>query len=162
MQKNSLFNFKVILGIIILAGLLLCATVVTIIYFYPSVSSNGPASPAMALTIIPAFTSTPLYQSPTPPPIPPMPESSNTPAPGEIALNAYVQISGTGGDGLRLRASPGISSDPLFLGNESEVFLVVDGPRQADGYNWWYLKAPYDETRSGWAVANFLAYVPSP
>jgi len=82
--------------------------------------------------------------------------------PGTIALNTYVQITGTGGDGLRLRASPGLASDPLFFGNESEVFLVTGGPEQADGYTWWYLTAPYDQTRAGWAVASFLAFVSSP
>jgi len=27
---------------------------------------------------------------------------------------------------------------------------------------WWYLVAPYDETRVGWAAADFLSYVPEP
>ncbi len=34
--------------------------------------------------------------------------------------------------------------------------------KQADGYTWWYLVAPYDSTRAGWAAADFLAVVPSP
>ena len=71
----------------------------------------------------------------------------------------YVQIYGTGGDGLRLRSEPGIESSILFLGYESEAFQVTDGPQLVDGYTWWYLTAPYDKERSGWAVADFLRVV---
>ena len=45
---------------------------------------------------------------------------------------------------------------------DAEVFMVRDGPQTADGYTWWYLVAPYDETRAGWAAADFLVVVPSP
>jgi hypothetical protein len=34
---------------------------------------------------------------------------------------------------------------------------VEDGPQEVDDFTWWYLVAPFDETRSGWAVANYLA-----
>ncbi|MEW6180050.1 MAG: SH3 domain-containing protein [Chloroflexota bacterium] len=76
-----------------------------------------------------------------------------------IGIGVYVQISGTGGDGLRLRREPGINSEVLFLGYESEVFKVVEGPREADGFTWWYLTAPYDEKRSGWAASSFLRVI---
>lgn len=76
-----------------------------------------------------------------------------------IALGAYVQVSGTGGDGLRLRDSPGLAGNTLFLARESEVFQVKDGPKQVDGKVWWYLSAPYDVARSGWAVADFLQMI---
>jgi hypothetical protein len=56
-----------------------------------------------------------------------------------------------------LRATASTSGEIRFLGYESEVFLVTDGPKNADGYIWWYLTAPYDESRSGWAVADYLA-----
>ena len=52
--------------------------------------------------------------------------------------------------------------ETVFVGEEEEIFLVKDGPQQADGYTWWYLVAPYDETRAGWAAADFLAAVPAP
>ncbi|HZD55175.1 MAG TPA: hypothetical protein VE136_00510, partial [Anaerolineales bacterium] len=81
---------------------------------------------------------------------------------GEVAIGAYVQITGTGGDGLRLRTGPGLSNEVRFLGLESEVFEVRDGPQEADGYTWWYLVAPFDETRNGWAVSGFLSVVQNP
>ena len=73
-----------------------------------------------------------------------------------------MQISGTEGEGLRIRSTPGLNGETVFRGEESEVFVVRDGPQTADGYTWWYLVAPYDETRAGWAAADFLAVVPSP
>ena len=86
-----------------------------------------------------------------------------TPTPeGQIGIGSYVQIIGTEGAGLRIRKDPGQSGDTVFIGEEEEIFLVKDGPRDADGYTWWYLIAPYDETRAGWAAADYLASVPAP
>jgi hypothetical protein len=49
-----------------------------------------------------------------------------------------------------------------MLGAEEEIFLVIDGPQQADNYIWWYLEGPFDDTRHGWAVSNFLRLVQNP
>ena len=162
MIRKNLFNYKVILRSLFLAGLLLFATFIYIFWLDPFLINTPPNSPASVFTIIPASTSTIRFVTPSPMPISPTPPPTSTPLPGTIALNTYVQITGTAGDGLRIRVSPALSSDPLFLGFDSEVFLVTDGPSQADGYTWWYLTAPYDQTRSGWAVVNYLSYVPSP
>jgi len=85
-----------------------------------------------------------------------------SPPPGEIVLGVYVQVTGTGGDGLRLRDEPGLGSRVLLLGSEAEVFRVDDGPREIDGYTWWYLVGPFDENRRGWAVSNFIKFVQNP
>jgi hypothetical protein len=111
------------------------------------------------LTLIPASTSTPIATlTPT---LDPLAGTPTLPA-NIIAVGSYVQITGTGGDGLRLRSAPGLTSEQLFLGEDAEVFQVRDGPQEANGYIWWYLVAPYDESRAGWAAANFLAVVPPP
>ena len=81
---------------------------------------------------------------------------------GQIGVGAYAQITGTEGAGLRMRREPGQAAETVFVGEESEIFEVKDGPQQADGYTWWYLVAPYDETRAGWAAADYLAGVPAP
>ncbi len=77
----------------------------------------------------------------------------------QIRVGDSVQIYGTQGDGLRLRAAPGLDGEILFLAFEGEIFQVEDGPRQASGYVWWYLAAPYDENVRGWAVENYLKVV---
>jgi hypothetical protein len=107
--------------------------------------------------MIPAPTHTPNVTA-----IPVDPNATPTLAPNTIGLTAYVQISGTEGEGVRVHSAPGLSSDTVFFAGESEVFVVRDGPQTVDGYTWWYLVAPYDNTRAGWAAANFLSVVPSP
>lgn len=84
------------------------------------------------------------------------------PPAGELSIGAYVQVTGTGGDGLRLRVSPSLQSQVRFLGMESEVFLVKDGPQEVDNYIWWYVVAPLEEARAGWAVANYLRVIQKP
>ena len=79
--------------------------------------------------------------------------------PQDIAIGGYVQISGTEGVGLHIRSGPGTDYESKFVGMDSEVFKVEDGPREADGFTWWFLVAPYDTNRSGWAVANYLTVI---
>lgn len=162
MRLKTFINLKVITGSLILAILLLISTLVYLLYVEPLLTKPDTQPFSAEFTIIPAMTSTPRYVTPTMAPASPTPPATPTALPGTIALNTYVQITGTEGEGLRLRASPGLNSDPLFIGGESEVFLVTAGPSQADGYTWWYLTAPYDQTRSGWAVSTYLTFVPSP
>ncbi len=109
------------------------------------------------LTVIAAPTSTS-----SAPPTATIDPFAPTPAPTGIAVGNYVQITGTEGEGLRIRSEPGLNGEPQFMGYDSEVFVVKDGPREVDGFVWWYLVAPYDETRVGWAAADFLSYVPEP
>jgi len=162
MMKNGIFNLRTLIGTLTIAALLLCGTLVLILWFRPAASSPELAPASAALTLIPAPTSTPRYLPPPPTATLSLPTGTPTPQPGAIAIGVYVQITGTEGEGLRLRAAPGLDSKPLFLGYDSEVFQVADGPQQADGYTWWYLTAPYDQTRSGWAVQDYLTVIPSP
>lgn len=90
-------------------------------------------------------------------PTPPLPS-----APGQFSIGALVQVFGTGGDGLRLRSQPGLDAEIEFLGLENEVFEINEGPVEADGYQWWYLSNPYDASKVGWAVANYLRSVQQP
>ena len=156
MDARQLFNRWVILGALILAGTLTLVTIFSIGWTTPLQSSDVGFAPAY-LTMIPAPTST----SSIPPTATHDPFAPSA-TPTGIAINNYVQITGTDGEGLRIRSEPSLNGESVFLGFDSEVFLVEDGPREADGYVWWYLVAPYDQTRAGWAAADFLSYVPSP
>ena len=156
-QKNSV-NVSTILGSFACAGFLLIATWIGI-QFLIRIETSTSGFVAADLTVIPLPSAT--VQVPTPT-INAGLAASLTAQPSQIALNTYVQISGTGTDGLRIRSAPGLNSDTVFRGDESETFMVKDGPKQADGYSWWYVVAPYDSTRAGWAAANYLAVVPPP
>ena len=156
MDARQLFNKWVILGALLLAGLLLLITAVSIGLTSAPQNSDVGFVPA-DLTVIPAPTAT--SSAPATATIDPF---APTAAPTGIAIGNYVQITGTQGEGLRIRSEPGLNGNPEFLGYDSEVFIVKDGPRQADGFVWWYLVAPYDETRVGWAASDFLTYIPAP
>ena len=157
MDIRPYLNRYVILGILAVAGILLIITLIIIGWTSPRFSPDVGFAPA-DLTMIPAPTHTPNVTAvPTNDPL-----ITPTVAAGSIGIGGYVQITGTEGQGLRIRTSAGLTADTVFRGEESEVFLVKDGPQTADGYTWWYLVAPYDETRAGWSVADFLAVVPSP
>jgi len=157
MDLRLYLNRYVILGTLTVAGVLLIVTLIVIGWTSPRFSPDVGFAPA-DLTMIPAPTHTPNVTAvPTVDPF-----TTPTVAAGAIGIGGYVQISGTEGEGLRIRVTPGLNSETVFRGEEAEVFLVKDGPQTVDGYTWWYLVAPYDETRAGWSAADFLAVVPSP
>ena len=157
MDIRPYLNRYVIIGTLAVAGILLIITFIIIGWTSPRFSPDVGFAPA-DLTMIPAPTHTPNVTAvPTNDPLITPTLAANT-----IGIGGYVQISGTEGEGLRIRQTSGLNADTVFRGEESEVFVVKDGPQTADGYTWWYLVAPYDETRAGWSVADFLSVVPSP
>ena len=119
------------------------------------------ASPSAeaGLTVIPLPTET---STPTPSPtlLPTAQQATDLPAGipsgGPVAGGMLVEVIGTGTDGLRLRAAPGLQSATNMVAVENEVFEVRDGPTEADGRTWWYLVNPYDNSLYGWGVQDFL------
>lgn len=137
-------------------ALLACVFMVLVLTRPAPVTAGLPPTAVITVIAIPTATSAPPTNTPAGPATL-TPSAAPLPEPGEFSIGSLVQIAGTGGDGLRLRVEPGLDSQVRLLGLESEVFQVRDGPREVDGFTWWYLVAPFDETRSGWAVANYLA-----
>lgn len=157
MNPRSDINRWVIFGAVGVATLLLFLTLILLGWTSPRFLPEVGFAPA-DLTMIPAPTHTPKV-TPTFTQDPSIPSTPNLTT---ITIEGVVQISGTEGEGLRIRQAPGLSAETIFRGEEAEVFLVKDGPQSTDGYTWWYLVAPYDETRAGWAAADYLVLVPSP
>ena len=86
-----------------------------------------------------------------------IPESSPTPTQEfAILVDGFVQISGTEGEGLRMREDPSLGARVAYIGLEGEIFSVIGGPVEGDGYLWWQLEAPLNSARQGWAVSNYL------
>ncbi len=162
LAMKQLINLRTIIAALAFAALLLCGTLVFILLARPFAAQPDLAPAPAALTMIPAPTSTPRDIAPTPTLEPPILEPSPTLLPGEIAVGLYVQITGTGGDGLRLRPEPGLGSQPIALGYDTEIFQIMDGPRQLDNRTWWLLVSPYDAARAGWAVADYLTVISPP
>ncbi len=151
-QNRSSWSPWILAGAVGVAALLCALALGVLAMLKPA--EPGPA-PTAAIIVIPAptGTTTPDQAFATPTGTPPAEMT------GGIAVGMYVQIAGTDGEGLRLRTGPGITNEPRFLGMDAEVFEVKDGPKLADGYTWWYLVAPYDENRSGWAASDYLGVV---
>ena len=150
--KNAIYNpMTLISALIIVIGLVLMAMAILFLGRDPKPRSDAP----LELTKIPAFTPT---QKSIPPTVTPSPTPTSIfflPE-GVIGVGAYVQVIGTEGAGLRMRANPGLNTAINFTALDSEVFLVIDGPVELDGYTWWHLEAPYDKTRNGWSAGDFL------
>lgn len=122
-----------------------------------------PTVTAVVVTAPPAAViATPTIQSPpTAAPTATPPEASPPPPPaGSIQVGDFVQVTGTGSDGiLNLRAEASTASPVNYLAIEREVFQVQAGPQDADGFTWWYLVDPATNTKYGWAVQNYLQVV---
>ncbi|MBN2085471.1 MAG: SH3 domain-containing protein [Anaerolineales bacterium] len=116
--------------------------------------------PSVPAQVIPPYFT--VFPPPTYTPIPPTltitPFYTATPAlptvmPGTIGVGAMVEVTE---DGLRLRDAPSLTGKILSQATSHELFTVIEGPRQADGYTWWLLQGVYDKSRQGWAVENYL------
>ncbi len=157
MNLSGLINRWTILGALGISTLLCVLFALWVWWTQPP--APAPFTPAsVSLTLIPAPTTTP-----TPEPTP-TPDASLlvTPDASGIVVGGYVQITGTDGQGLRIRSGPGLNTTSLFLGFDTEAFEVRDGPEIVDGFTWWYLVAPVDETRAGWAASAYLVPIPPP
>lgn len=120
---------------------------------------GAPAAPPPILTVIPLPSATPVpTDTPTPSAVP---ETQATLPPELGGQHAFspgqlVSISGTEGEGLRLRDAPGLNSSVRLVALENEVFEVMEGPVAADGYTWWRLTNPYDRSKDGWGADQYL------
>src|SRR5215212_10017097 len=103
MSPKQLFNKWVILGAILFAGLLTLITAISIGLTATRQNEEVGFAPA-DVTVIAAPTST--SSAPATPTIDPF---APTAAPTGIALGNYVQITGTNGEGLRIRSEPGLN-----------------------------------------------------
>lgn len=154
MKKNWL---PLIIGFVI--TILVLFAVFIFLIFLPN-KQNQDQKIAL-ITIIPAPTSTPVVGL-TIVPTPTLELTETVVNNYKFRIGEFVQITGTSGEGLRLRSEPGRSFSVNFIGLDAEVFEVIDGPVEADGFIWWYLEAPYDKTRNGWSVDEYLQKVTVP
>lgn len=124
-------------------------------------AAPGPTPTAVIWTAtpspIPAATLTPTEAPAQEEPSPTMP-----PPPGDILIGGYVEVSGTGGQGLSLRQGPGANYARMDVAAEGEVFVVVEGPQTAAGAPWWRIRDPENEERFWWAIGSYLNPVPRP
>lgn len=152
--KTVLNPITLVVSLILLSGMVLVGVAVLFLGRNPAPVTG--ATPEITLiaapTLTPKIPDPAVSPSPTPTSIFFLPE-------GMIGVGAYVQVAGTQGVGLRMRAEPGLGGAVNFTALDAEAFLVIDGPVEADGYTWWHLEAPYDQTRNGWSASDFLTRI---
>ncbi|MDF1512577.1 MAG: hypothetical protein P1S60_02085 [Anaerolineae bacterium] len=117
--------------------------------------TKPPASPpgAIPTAIIQTVTltaSVPGLPTPTPPVI----------SEHGLGIGVTVQVSGTGSIGLSIRADASTTAERQFVAAEGSTFLITDGPKDADGLVWWFVKDEADPNVEGWAAADYLVPVP--
>lgn len=114
--------------------------------------ATGAASPIVVR--LPAPTGTPTA-SPTPAPAPTETPSTDR-SEGTFRVGDLVEVFGTGGDGVRLRGNPSLEGTVNGLGQDGQVYQVIAGPSEGEGYTWWQIVWLDDPARQGWAVGTFL------
>jgi len=157
---KAFLNPVVILSSLGLGLFLTAALLVTLWFSRPGETGRGASTAVVNIIRVPTSTATAKPAEEVEAPISTVP--SATFEPGVIQTGGWVEVTGTEGAGLRVRENPGLSQGVLFLANEREIFQILAGPEEIDGYSWWQLISPDDETRAGWAVANYLRGVVPP
>ncbi|MEN9934343.1 MAG: hypothetical protein RLZZ387_922 [Chloroflexota bacterium] len=84
----------------------------------------------------------------------PSPATPEPTAPPAGAVGQQLRVTGTGAEGLFLRAEPSTNNQPIKTLPESSVVTVVGEPTSAEGRTWLRVR---DETGAeGWAASDFL------
>lgn len=148
---KDIINPWVIAGSVLIAALLLTVSFLAAGNLTASEQASYAGDALITIIPVPTYTPTPVPTRT----IVPVEIPTATPESG-IQIDGFVQISGTEGEGLRIREEPSLGAQVAYVGLEGEIFSVIGGPVEGDGYLWWQLEAPLNNTRQGWAVSNYL------
>lgn len=77
--------------------------------------------------------------------------------PVAIYLGATVEVANTDGTGVNVRADATTSSEVLTVFLDGTQIQVIDGPVDAEGFEWW--KITGNEVSEGWIVSDYLKVV---
>lgn len=101
----------------------------------PTIEDQEPATATVTL---------PIEETEEAPPAPPT----------EIGAGTTVVVTGTGGRGLNLRAQPSTTGRLVTGVPDGTKLVVLDGPRDGDGFVWWKARTP--DGKEGWGAADWL------
>ncbi len=153
-MSNRIISRKVLIAGLIF-GISLCLIVLVFQFFIsPNIVIENEAKIQVKITPIPnelltqnAVESTSTSAGATETPV----------IPGVYATNMVIAISGTEGEGLNIRQSPGTDSPVVYLAQEGETYTITDGPQIKDGLVWWKINQTAGGAKNGWAVQDYFA-----
>jgi hypothetical protein len=116
----------------------------------PQPTETGEVLPSATVTLITPTSGVP----PTDTVVLPVNTAEPTTAPTEIGPGALVVVQGTRGGGLNLRQQPTTYAKVETNAREGTVLTVLEGPKEADGYQWWRVRTP--EGAEGWGAGDWL------
>ena len=125
-------------------------------------TSPGVTAEAPRATIEPSFVSPPAVEDPGATPAPPSALPAVTTEPGDsvpLPADTYARVVT---NDLRVRSKPGVSDDSKKLeplAQSGDVFVILDGPAQESGYDWYRVKPTNNADAeqplpSGWVAAG--------
>lgn len=150
-----------LLAIVVALVILLCVLLVVIIRaIRGGGSSDQPTQmPTFTAAVTPSSTVALIIPTsaitPTDTVVLPVATPEATRPPTEIGPGALVVVQGTAGAGLNLRQQPSTYAARVTNVREGTVLTVLEGPKEADGYVWWKVRAP--DSSEGWGAGNWLA-----
>lgn len=155
-----------LLAILVAIIILLCVGLVLVVQAIRGKNGNATPTPIPTQTRAnnPTDTPEPAISVPTITPTHtvslPIDAPEASPTPSAIAPGTMVIVQGTLGGGLNIREQPTTYSKQVASAKEGTTLVVLDGPKEADGYVWWQVRTPDGD--EGWGAANWLVLKTEP
>ncbi|HPG19510.1 MAG TPA: SH3 domain-containing protein [Flexilinea sp.] len=153
-HKNRIFNLSTGLISLCVAAFIFLGIILLIVNIGPSPAEEKEDALAQ-LTVIPMPTITPTSAIPSEKPD----LSVKYISPEGFSVGAYVKIENTQGAGLKIRPDPGTGGEVTFIASEGDIFIIIDGPDERNGYTWWKLQGFEDPSLVGWGASKFFSLV---
>lgn len=122
-----------------------------------------PEPTIIRLTAPPTLEPTATTVLPTPTPIPtltPEPTPDRGEIPEVITVDFYAAVANTDGIGVSVRGGPSTANVRVTLADEGIVLLVVGGPEENEGFEWWQVRLT--DGTEGWVAGDFLVPAAAP
>lgn len=110
--------------------------------------------PGQITPTVPVIVPTQPGTAPTDVVVEPQPTSPSGLAP--ITVGCIVEVFGTEGFGVAVRQGPGRTYSFFFVAQDGQVFQVMEGPEEADTYQWWKVVDPEDSNNEGWVAQDYI------
>ena len=124
-----------------------------------TMASPEASKPGMSVITFTPVSTPPVPSTPASPAATPVQATTTPVVPTVVSVGGFVEVSGAGAVGIRLRTGPGLKYVTTKIVDEGTRFTVLEGPEKADDLQWWRLRSK--EGTIGWAAGDYLKPVSS-